>query len=242
MEQRWAIIVAGMHRSGTSAVARVLSLLGAELPRHLMEPAASDNELGFWESRPITQAHEKLLDSLGVAWTDPDPVPQSWFRSPIAERYEWWLVDLLKDEYGDAPIFVVKDPRICRLVPLWQKALTRAGVTARFVIPVRNPLEVAASLKARNDLSTDQSLLLWLRHVLEVERDTRGSGRAFLSYEDLLRDWRSSVSHLSEWLGIAWPRLGHETDARIESFLSPSAGTSDSTPRSSRPEPMSCRG
>jgi len=186
-----------------------------------MEPAAGDNELGFWESRPITQAHEKLLDSLGVAWTDPDPVPPSWFRSPIAERYEYWLVDLLKDEYGDAPIFVVKDPRICRLVPLWQKALTRTGATARFVIPVRNPLEVAASLKARNDLSTDQSLLLWLRHVLEVERDTRGSGRAFLLYEDLLRDWRSSVDRLSEWLGLAWPRLGHEADARIESFLSP---------------------
>lgn len=219
--QRWAIIVAGMHRSGTSAVTRVLSLLGAALPRNLMEPAASDNELGFWESRPITQAHEELLVSLGVAWTDPDPVPQSWFRSPIAERYEYRLVDLLEDEYGDAPIFVVKDPRICRLVPLWQKALTRAGASARFVIPVRNPLEVAASLKARNDLSTDQSLLLWLRHVLEVERDTRGSGRAFLSYEDLLRDWRSSVDRLSERLGIAWPLVGHETDARIESFLSP---------------------
>ena len=186
-----------------------------------MEPVEGDNELGFWESRTITQAHEKLLESVGLAWTDPDPVPQSWFRSPVAERYEYWLVDLLKDEYGDAPLFVVKDPRICRLVPLWQKALTRAGAIARFVIPVRNPLEVAASLKARNDLSTDQSLLLWLRHVLEVERDTRGSGRAFLSYEDLLRDWRSSVGHLSEWLGIAWPRLGHEADARIESFLSP---------------------
>src|SRR5262245_46898121 len=86
--KRWAIIVAGMHRSGTSAVTRVLSLLGAELPRNLMEPVESDNALGFWESRTITQAHEKLLESLGVAWTDPDPVPQSWFRSPVAERYE----------------------------------------------------------------------------------------------------------------------------------------------------------
>jgi GT2 family glycosyltransferase len=186
-----------------------------------MEPVAGDNDLGFWESRAIAEANEKAMESLGIAWTDPDPVPQSWFRSPVAERYEYWLVDLLRDEYGDAPLFVVKDPRICRLVPLWQRTLTRAGATARFVIPVRNPLEVAASLKMRNDLSTDQSLLLWLRHVLEVERDTRGSGRAFLSYEDLLRDWRSSVDRLSERLGVAWPRRGHETDARIESFLSP---------------------
>src|SRR4051794_14929163 len=143
---RWAIIVAGMHRSGTSAVTRVLSLLGAELPRNLMEPVAGDNELGFWGARAITQAHEKLLESLGLAWTDLDPVPQSWFRSPVAERYEYWLVDLLKAEYGDAPLFVVKDPRICRLVPLWQKALTRTGAITRFVIPVRNPLEVAGSL------------------------------------------------------------------------------------------------
>ncbi len=132
-EQRWAIIVAGMHRSGTSAVARVDEPVGRRASPPSYGAGDSDNELGFWESRPIMRAHEKLLDSLGIAWTDPDPVPQSWFRSPIAERYESWLADLLKDEYGDAPLFVVKDPRICRLVPLWQKALTRSGATARFV-------------------------------------------------------------------------------------------------------------
>jgi hypothetical protein len=89
------------------------------------------------------------------------------------------------------------------------------------VIRFENPLEVAASLKARNDLSTHQSLLLWLRHVLEVERDTRGSGRAFLSYEDPPPRLALVVTRLSDWLGVAWPQIGHETGARIESFLSP---------------------
>ena len=46
--QRRAVIVLGMHRSGTSALTRVISLLGADLPSSLM-PANLSNEAGFFE-------------------------------------------------------------------------------------------------------------------------------------------------------------------------------------------------
>jgi len=41
--QRTAIIVAGMHRSGTSATTRIINLLGAQLARELI-PADIGNE------------------------------------------------------------------------------------------------------------------------------------------------------------------------------------------------------
>ena len=49
---RQAVLILGMHRSGTSAIAGVSHLLGAAAPATMMEPAA-DNPTGFWESETI---------------------------------------------------------------------------------------------------------------------------------------------------------------------------------------------
>ena len=116
---------------------------------------------------------------------------------------------------------MVKDPRICRLVPIWIGVLQRFGAAQRFVLPVRNPLEVAASLKLRNEYATTKSLLLWLRHSLDAERHTRGLPRSVVSYENLLRDWRGTVDKIADELTLAWPRTSHAANAEIEQFLSP---------------------
>ena len=65
-----AIVVLGMHRSGTSAVTRLLNLAaGADLPRHLMN-SRQDNETGFWESQPIADFNEELIEAAKSAWDD----------------------------------------------------------------------------------------------------------------------------------------------------------------------------
>lgn len=77
MTERLPIFVLGVHRSGTSALARTLQLHGAALPKTLM-PAQADNPDGFWESRPIVQFNESLLKSAGRPWYDPAPIPLGW--------------------------------------------------------------------------------------------------------------------------------------------------------------------
>jgi len=64
-----AIIVLGMHRSGTSAVAGTLTKLGGRSPKNLM-PATKGNARGYFESVPLMQFHEQLLQSAGSAWND----------------------------------------------------------------------------------------------------------------------------------------------------------------------------
>ena len=215
-----AIVVAGMHRSGTSALTRVLNLLGLDLPAG-MYPAGDDNPLGFWEPLAVVEAHEEFLASIGSSHDDMSALPDSVFTTAGAHAFENRLVGLLEQEYGGSRGFVVKDPRICRLLPIWCSALERFGAEPHFVLPVRNPLEVASSLKERNGYSTTKSLLLWLRHVLEAERHTRSRPRSVVAYEDLLRDWRSSVDRVAFELGVAWPRSSHVAYAEIETFLSP---------------------
>ncbi|RUL84936.1 sulfotransferase [Tautonia sociabilis] len=217
---RDALLVLGMHRSGTSALTRVLSLLGAELPGRLMQPQPGNNETGFWEPIEIVEIHDELLRSVGSSWDDVTEFPRAWFDTQEADRYVDRLVDRVLENYRDAPLIVLKDPRICRFLPLWLRVLDRASARPHFVIPVRNPLEVAASLKRRDGFPIAKSALLWLRHVLDAERDSRGHPRAFVEYDQLLVDWKRVTDRIAEGIGLSWPHSSHRSAVEIEAFLS----------------------
>lgn len=209
-----------MHRTGTSAITRVLALLGIDLPRHLVPGVPANNDLGFWESVPISAAHDRFLASIGSAWDDVSPIPSSVFASTKADAFVDELTELLLAEYGDSSLFVAKDPRLCRLIPIWIAALERFGARPSFVITTRNPLEVAGSLHARDGFSGTKSCLLWLRHLLDGERGSRGFPRVFVSYERLLRDWVGTSEHIARELHLFWPQSGHEAHHKIEEYLS----------------------
>ena len=88
------------------------------------------------------------------------------------------------------------------------------------MITTRNPLEVAGSLRARDGFSGTKSCLLWLRHLLDAERGSRGFPRVFVSYERLLRDWVGTSEHIARELHLFWPHSGHEAHHEIEEYLS----------------------
>lgn len=215
-----AILVLGMHRCGTSAVTRMLSLLGADLPSQLMPAEPGANELGFWESQEIVDIHDELLAAAGSSWDDVADFLGSWFETDQAEAFRARLLEVLNRDFSSSELFVLKDPRLCRLVPLWRRILEDFGAAPSFVLPLRNPLEVAESLRALHGLTPARSHLLWLGHVLASEGETRGCRRSLITYEALLRDWRAVAAKVSEDLGISWPRRGNRSAAEIDRFLS----------------------
>jgi hypothetical protein len=146
-----AIIVLGMHRSGTSAVTRVLNLLGADLSKGLLHPSAT-NETGYWESRELVAIHDEILLSSGSKWDDWQAFNPEWYKSPVAASFKSRILEVLRKDFANSQLFAIKDPRICRLWQLWREVLSEFGATPGAVIPIRNPLEVAHSLKQRNGL------------------------------------------------------------------------------------------
>jgi GT2 family glycosyltransferase len=216
--RRRAIVVLGMHRSGTSALTRVISLLGADLPSNLM-PASSDNEAGFFESNDLMNIHDDLLESAGSDWQDWRAFNSDWYTSPAAPVFKERVLDVLRHDYADSRLFVIKDPRVCRFFPFWHGVLEEFGAAPAVAIPVRNPLEVMASLRQRNGFPVSKAALMWLRHMLDAERATRDLPRAVVTYEALLSDWNGVIASLGAGLGVSWPRRGAATDLEIEQFL-----------------------
>ena len=58
-----------MHRSGTSAFARGLQMLGVYLGNDFLDPKP-DNPTGYWEDRNIYAINERLLAVLGLKWEE----------------------------------------------------------------------------------------------------------------------------------------------------------------------------
>ena len=217
-----SILVAGMHRSGTSALSRSLNLVGCDLPKTLMKPLPDDNETGFWESRPLSVLNDHLLRSTGSDWKDWRPFDSGWYASPTAGSFREQAQALLHQEFGDSRLFVLKDPRLCRLLPFWIEALETFGAEPRVVLPIRNPLDVAASLKQRDGIDASCGHLIWLRHVLEAEAGSRNLRRAYLRYETLLSEPQAVMDRLGRDLDVSWPkRAAVRAHAEIERFLSP---------------------
>ncbi len=220
MPVRQALLVLGMHRSGTSALTRVLGLCGAALPQHKMA-AAADNALGFWEPQPIVDAHDAFLREAGTGWDSMRHYPAALFATETAAACRRRLVDLTLREYGNAPLFILKDPRVSRLIPLWLPVLDALAAAPRIVIAVRNPLEIASSMRARDGWSEHRTLMLWLRYMLAAERDTRGLVRCFAGYEQLMNDWRGTVGRVSDVLGLAFPPRNPAVEREIDGFIRP---------------------
>lgn len=217
--EKTALIVLGMHRSGTSALAGVLGHLGVSLPQDLMAPTDM-NAKGFFESNSITGLNERLLASAGFTWWDPRCFPDEWFETDEAAELMEEAVKTLHDEFGSAPMFVIKDPRICRLMPFWREALKRFGARALVVHTHRCPWDVAASLKKWANYDTEFGLALWLRHVLDAESYSRDLPRSLINYESLIANWRGVVDRISKDLEIVWPVDPDEAGLAVEDFLS----------------------
>lgn len=215
---REAIIVLGMHRSGTSAVSGVLAKLGAQAPRSLMPPT-QDNPRGYWESSELMKFHDRVLESAGHRWDDWDHFDPGWIDSADGRSFVSDLSVLLDAEYGEARLFLVKDPRMCRLFPLWADALAELDIAPKVVVPVRHPAEVVRSLATRDQMGEGQARLLWLRHLVDAEAASRGFPRAFLRYADLLDDWQAQVDRVADQLQVTWPRRSNATVAEVNEYL-----------------------
>ena len=210
----------GVGRSGTSALTRVLNLLGAALPPETLG-VNRGNERGHWEPLSILALNEEILSQHASDWFDVRSFPKAWFTSSEAEPFIERATAIVEDEYDGAALIVIKEPRICRLAPIYLAALDRAGYASRVVIPLRHPSEVAGSLQLRDGTDELISELIWIRHVLETEAATRQCPRVWTTYDQLLRDWWSVQATIASGFDLPWPKSPWAMAPEINAFLAP---------------------
>jgi glycosyltransferase involved in cell wall biosynthesis len=199
--RRTALVVLGMHRSGTSAFARVLNLCGCFLPAKLKPPKLGVNPKGFWEPEAVLDLNVRAMRQLGGDWSRVDfTLPNA---GEFVNEFESDACALLESEYGNQQTILIKDPRICVLAPLWHRALEVAGYRPVYVVPIRSPMEVAQSLHARGDMTVTEGLSLWLAYMKQVAAFTESNPDVtYVRFTELLDDWRGVVGRIADRLDV----------------------------------------
>ena len=195
---RECIIVLGMHRSGTSVLSGLVSLFGYELGYDVMA-ARADNPKGFFENNQVYQLNQRILIENGHSW---DTYNFSIDHVPT-DKYMGYLRDaknIIKKEYALFNQFFIKDPRICLLFPLWAEALASFNIQVKCVVVYRNPLEVAYSLKARNEFPLQKSFIIWSHHFFQAEKTSRDYKRIILSFNHEFSNINALLDKLSVFL------------------------------------------
>ncbi|MBP3983145.1 hypothetical protein J5837_01805 [Pseudoxanthomonas helianthi] len=215
-DRRVGLLVAGMHRSGTSAVTGSLERLGIPLGSSLLEPG-EDNPKGYFEHARAVAIDDKLLDALDRRWDDIRALPQGWQQTEAAKVAGMAIAEMVREEFATTPVFAIKDPRLCRLLPAWRNGLAKAGAEPRVLLVARHPREVAASIHRRNDWPALVSEVLWLRYMLAAERDSRRLRRFVLTYDQLMRAPLAAMRTALQSLGVSID--GGAGQAALDSFV-----------------------
>ncbi len=213
-----ALLILGMHRSGTSALAGTLRLAGLDLGPNLT-PGRDDNPRGFFEHDEIWRVHHTLLQALGSDWHDIRCLPAGWQQSDAAKRAVLDLGAILRRDFLCSDLWGAKDPRASRLFDLWPGLAQSMGMDLRVVLALRHPFESARSLARRDGVSEAHGLALWLRYTLEAERATRFQPRAIQPYQNLLANWQQELDRLDSVLELRLPARTSEQNTDIADFL-----------------------
>jgi|GEM_PF-880888 len=213
-----AVIVLGMARSGTSALTRLLALLGVELgpEEALMPPAARENAKGFFEHRPIVAINKELLERMGGSWSEPPRLAQGWQQEERFDDLRRRARELIEADFAGASLWGFKDPRTSLTLPFWQELL---GGETKYVICHRRPLDSARSVEKRDAIRLDRAVGLWTRYTASALACTTGSQRILVSYEELFADREALVGELARFLGLEESARSPELRAAIEGWV-----------------------
>ncbi|MFM8971714.1 MAG: hypothetical protein ACKOOG_03550 [Actinomycetota bacterium] len=204
------VFVVGMHRSGTSAVAAALRDLGLDAGAETALMAAdAANPAGYYEVRDIADLDDEILGLLGGRWDAPPILPDGWENDPALTP---WVRKAMTTRASRLPgdRWLLKDPRVSLLLPLWRRALLDRCAA---VLVVRNPMEVAWSVALRNGIPTMTGLALWAAYNRAAIRGLGGLPVYVCDYDRLVADPVAVLGDLAATLAD-WGEIEADPEAQ----------------------------
>lgn len=223
-QNKSVVIVLGMHRSGTSALTKALQVIGVSLSENLM-PEGEFNPKGHWEDIDVVSINDKLLAHYGNVWfsaTQPEiNLDDQYVQLLLGEA-----VNMVQQRVEEFDLWGFKDPRTSRLLIFWQEVFKRAGVQAKYVYALRNPLDIARSLARRDGINHRQGYLLWLWHTLPNLNLLQSENVSWVGFNELLSQPRTVIAKLQQQLELD-SVSAENVDKFCDSYIDPSLSHSN---------------
>lgn len=219
LSKKQCVVVLAMHRSGTSAITGLLNKMGVYLGEELLE-ANEGNPKGYFENKKLLFFNDSLLNSLGTCFEDIEFDYRWIIESDDYDKYVNDLCGIIDNEFDGVDLFAIKDPRLCLLFPIYEEALKRLGLNIKIIRMIRDPLEVAVSLKAVGDFDYNKSLALWINYNLLAEYFIGDKYQKInVVYSNLLYDFDNNFNKISNLLGIQFDKNKKELSSFLDENL-----------------------
>jgi hypothetical protein len=215
------VTILGTHRSGTSMLCRLLNLCGVYLGNEsdlLMERPG--NPKGCWEHLVFAEFNTKILNHLGGTLEDPPVFAANWLEDPEIRSIREDAAAFVEETFGARQDWGWKDPQTTITLPFWRQIVPNL----RAVISVRNPLDVAASVRIHDGQRATErkALALWQYYTEAALRHTTPADRFIVFYEDFFANPRQALEPVLAFLDLPPIAPGSAREAEIESFIDPS--------------------
>jgi len=212
------ILVLGMHRSGTSALSRILNMMGAYFgPEGSSMGYSAQNPKGFWERRDVRNLTDLPLLAVGCDWWKTNDFDPATLPDDVREKMRTELRKLIHSLDAHRPWFI-KDPRLCIELPLWRAELEVPVA----VVCNRQPLQVAHSLKTRNGFPLVAGIALWERYTRDALRYSADLPRVLVQHRELMLDPVATTKRLhAELEALGVQRLQMPSEREVTAFIDP---------------------
>jgi hypothetical protein len=204
-----SVVILGMHRSGTSAITRVINLLGLPLCSEGDLFNIPGNPTGHWESGSLVKFNEQLLMALGGRFNAPPVMEDGWENRPAAANRYRAAAAIFRRVHATRS-WVWKDPRSCLTLPFWRIIWSGAPVA---VFVHREPLEVSLSLGRRDGTGKAHSIALWERYARSALKNAEGLPLVRVRFGEIMADPVGAITQLHRSLielGVSVPGDIHE--------------------------------
>jgi hypothetical protein len=183
--------------------------LGISLAQHAKSAIGEDNRSGYFEDLDLARNQDYFLKQFDSHWAKTTHLTVDIYSIQAKNTLEY-ISNYLKQGFLDTDTLCIKDPRICRLLPLWLAAAQDLGIDVKTITLVRDPEQVSASLHRRDSMPLLQGKLLWLRYYIEALDSIVDKNNITIFFDEVVKN-PETLKHALETLGIKHNNAAIET-------------------------------
>ena len=193
IKKQTRICILGMHRSNTSMVTRLLNICGAYIGEEKdLYSSKSDNPTGHWEHLEVIDINNKILKKFHGEWDIIPHFSDDWEKEKDLDDLKDRAKRFIKTMDSKSDVWVIKDPRMCLTLPFWNSLIP----DMKLIITIRNPYDIAESLKKRNKMDIEIGLSLWQNYWSQMINSVIRKDKIFTLHTDFFKDWKKEIKKI----------------------------------------------
>ena len=220
MTNKRIVVVLAMHRSGSSVLTRSLTLFNINLGDNLAGPVLGDNDKGYFEDISLNNINIDILKALNSDWDRITPPLLSQLNRKQKKEFEIRAINFIETSLKNGKIFALKDPRMVVLLPFWLEVFRVMALDVKFLVPVRNPLAIAASLNHRYPFSFTRAIYLF-RLYYNIIIAPKEYPSLYINFDELVANPILQLTRISAFLNIKIDLKSAEVKSYVSGFIDP---------------------